>query len=267
MYGREKAWGETDWRRRAGYRWLGELHLPGRLRAWHVMKEMRRLGIWGPEPRAVLDAGGGEGAFAYWLARRFPEWRIVVADNAAATLERGARIKAGLGLTNLELRTADLRHPGDEKAYDFILCTDVLEHIDEDDLVVKHLAMSLKPGGVLLITSPSVPQPRHLALVRWRERRIGFQPSDYGHVRDGYSERQLALLLDHAGLEVDTVKRTFGRFGTLMFDIFFVTGDSRPNPVVFLALFPFYLALGALDLALPGRNGAAVLGVGRKPLL
>ena len=266
MYGREKACGETDWRRRAGYRVLGELHVPGRLRAWHVIKEMKRRGVWGPEPRTVLDAGGGEGAFAYWLARKFPEWRIVVADNEAATLERGDRIKAALGLANLEVRRSDLRDPGDEKAYDLVLCTDVLEHIQEDDLVVKHLALSLKPGGVVIITSPSVPQPRHLPFVRWRERRIGFQPSDYGHVRDGYSERQLARLLEGAGLEVDTVRRTFGRFGTLMFDIFFMTGDSRPNPAVYLALFPFYLALGALDLALPGRNGAAVLGVGRKPL-
>jgi 2-polyprenyl-3-methyl-5-hydroxy-6-metoxy-1,4-benzoquinol methylase len=266
MYGREKAWGETDWRRRAGYLMLGELHAPGRLRAWHVMKEMKRQGVWGPEPRTVLDAGGGEGAFSYWLAKKFPEWHIVVADNEAATLERGERIKAGLKLSNLDVRPTDLRDPGDEKAYDLVLCTDVLEHIEEDDLVVKHLATSLKPGGVLIVTSPSVPQPRHLALVRWRERRIGFHPSDYGHVRDGYSERQLAMLLDHAGLEVETVKRTFGRFGTLMFDIFFVTGDNKPNPLVYAALFPFYMALGGLDVALPGRNGAAVLGVGRKPL-
>lgn len=266
MYGREKVWGETDWKRRAGYFLLGELHAPGRLRAWHVMKELRRLGFRGQEPHTLLDAGGGEGAFAYWFARKFPEWRVVVADNEAATLERGLRIKDGLRLRNLELRAADLRDPTEEKAYDVVLCTDVLEHIQEDDIVVKHLVTALKPGGVLVVTSPSVPQPRHLPLVRWRERRIGFDPSDYGHVRDGYSEGQLTKLFENAGLEVETVRRTFGPFGTLMFDIFFVTGDNRPNVLVYAALFPLYLALARLDVSWPGRRGAAVLGVGRKPL-
>ena len=265
MYGREKAWGETDWKRRAGYYVLGELHCPGRLRAWHVIRELRRLGFWGPRPRSLYDAGGGEGAFAYYVARKFPSWTVVVADNDAETIERGQRIKQELSLRNLEVRTADLRDPGEEERYDVVMCSDVLEHIDEDDRVVKHLAHALRPGGVLIVTSPSVPQPRHLGLVKRRERRIGFSPSDYGHVRDGYSERQLTVLLDDAGLEVETVRRTFGPFGTLMFDVFFVTGDSQPNPALYLALFPFYMTLAALDLWLPGRNGAAILGVGRKP--
>ncbi len=266
MYGREKAWGETDWKRRAGYYLLGELHCPGRLRAWHVVKELRRLGLWGPEPRTLYDAGGGEGAFAYWVARKFPAWTVVVGDNESETLERGERIKHGLGLGNVELRSVDLRDPGEESAYDIIVCSDVLEHIEEDDLVVKHLTYALKPGGVVIVTSPSVPQPRHLPLVRWRERRIGFHPSDYGHVRDGYSEKDLAVLLGNAGLDVETIHRTFGFFGTLMFDVFFVTGDNRPNPLVYAALFPFYMTLAALDLRLGGRDGAAILGIGRKPV-
>lgn len=266
MYGREKAWGETDWRRRTGYRLLGELHLPGRLRAWHVIRELKRLLCWGPEPRTLLDAGGGEGAFSYWVARKFPEWKIVVADNEQDTLERGLRIKDRLRLTNVEVRLSDLRDAVEEKSYDVVLCTDVLEHIAEDGLVLKNLGTALKPGGVVIVTSPSVPQPRHLPLVRWRERRIGFHPSDYGHVRDGYSNTELARLLEHAGLEVESVRHTFGPFGTLMFDLFFATGDNEPHPLVYAALFPLYMALARLDLALPARHGAAVLGVGRKPL-
>jgi SAM-dependent methyltransferase len=235
------------------------------LRAWHLIKELRRLQLWSPESRALYDAGGGEGAFAYYMARRFPAWRVVVADNEARTLERAERIKRGLQLTNLEVRDVDLRDPGDHEVYDVVVCSDVLEHIDEDALVVKHLAHALKPGGILIVTSPSVPQPRHLPLVRWREQRIGFHSSDYGHVRDGYSERQIEVLFDDAGLEVESVRQTFGPFGTLMFDLFFATGDNRPNPVVYAGLFPFYLALGALDLSLTTRRGAAVLGIARKP--
>lgn len=265
MYGREKAWAEPDWKRRIGYAVLGELHIPGRLRIWHVIRELRRLGAWGPAPRALLDAGGGKGAFAYYVARKFPAWRVVVADNETETLERGERIRAGLGLRNLELRETDLREPGEEGAYDVAICSDVLEHIEEDDMVVENLARALKPNGVLVVTSPSVPQPRHLGLVASRERRIGFSPCEYGHVRQGYSDRTLRRLLEKAGLEVDRTRFTFGPAGTLMFDLFFVSGDSQPTPLVYAALFPLYMGLAALDLALPARHGAAILGVGRKP--
>jgi SAM-dependent methyltransferase len=145
-----------------------------------------------------------------------------------------------------------------------VVCADVLEHIEEDDRVVKHLSQALKPDGVLLVTSPSVPQPRHLPLVAWRERRIGFDPSDYGHVRAGYSDHQLRVLFENSGLTVESVRRTFGPAGTLMFDLFFVTGDSRPHPAVYLALFPLYMLLAAVDVLLPTRAGAAVMGIACK---
>jgi len=265
MYGSEKALGERDWRRRIGYKLLGELHIPGRLRIWHLIKEFRRLGLWSPRPLRLLDAGGGEGGFAYYLARRFPTWSVVVGDNEPDTLERGRRIKSALQLDNLEVRHLDLLTLQEEDAYDVIVCSDVLEHIEADDEVVRRLSRALRPGGVLIVTSPGVPQPRHLKLVEWREKRIGFKPSDYGHVRQGYSHESLKGILEQAGLAAETIRWTFGRFGTLMFDIFFVTGDSRPHPAVFAGLFPFYMTLSALDVALPIRHGAAILGVGRRP--
>jgi 2-polyprenyl-3-methyl-5-hydroxy-6-metoxy-1,4-benzoquinol methylase len=265
LYGTEKAFGESDWRRRLGYQFFGELHVPGRLRVWHVIRELKRAGVWGPRALRLLDAGGGEGAFAYHVARRFPAWTVVVADNEAATLERGSRIRAALGLKNLEVRDADLLAFDADEKFDVVVCSDVLEHIEDDQRVVDNLGAALKPGGILIVTSPSVPQPKHLALVAWRERRIGFSPVDYGHVRQGYSEADLGKLFASAGLETERIRRTFGPCGTLMFDLFFVTGDSRPNPLVFAALFPLYMTLSALDVGLHYKTGAAVLGSARKP--
>jgi hypothetical protein len=84
-------------------------------------------------------------------------------------------------------------------------------------------------------------------------------------VRQGYSRERLARLLTNAGLDVEVVRYTFGRCGTLMFDLFFATGDSRPNPVLYGLLFPLYMLLAGLDRLLPAPHGAAVLGVARKP--
>src|SRR3989449_7560682 len=250
VHGREQAGGASDLKRRLGYQLFGELHVPGRLRSWHVMKELRRRGLWDSTPRALLDAGGGEGAFAYHVARRFPSWQVAVADNEPATIERAWHIKHGLRLDNLEVREVDLLYPGDESAWDIIVCADVLEHIESHDVVVKHLAHALRPGGILIVNSPSVPQPRHLPMVAWRERRIGFHPSDYGHVRDGYSAEDLRLLLENAGLEVDTIKFTFGRPDTLMFNPFLATAANAPNPLVYARLLPLNIGSASWDTTL-----------------
>ncbi|MFI5330658.1 MAG: class I SAM-dependent methyltransferase [Desulfobaccales bacterium] len=39
--------------------------------------------------------------------------------------------------------------------YDLIVMTDVLEHVDEDELSLKNLNLRLKPGGYLLVTVPA----------------------------------------------------------------------------------------------------------------
>ncbi|ETX09169.1 class I SAM-dependent methyltransferase [Candidatus Entotheonella palauensis] len=265
LFGREKRYGEADRKRRLGYTLFGEMHIPGRLRVWHLIKALRRLGFWQPGPLAMLDAGGGEGAFAYYCARRFPAWQVVVADDEPDTIARGQQIAGGLGLKNLRVQLADLTAFCATACYDIVICSDVLEHIEDDRTVVRNLARALKPGGVLCLTSPSIPQRRHLALVAWRERRIGFHPSQYGHVRDGYSVADMQHFLAANDLTVETLCWTFGRFGTLMFDIFFVTGDNRPSPLVYAALFPFYMGLSVLDVALPNRSGSAIMAVGRRP--
>ena len=265
MFGREKAYGESDWKRRLGYRLLGEMHIPGRLRVWHLIKELRRLGYWRPAPITLLDAGGGEGAFAYYCARRFPQWQVIVADDEPDTIARGQQIKTRLALHNLEVRHADLMDFHDENSYDVVICSDVLEHIEDDDLVVQNLARTLKPGGILCLTSPSIPQRKHLALVARREQRIGFDPAQYGHVRDGYSVDDMRRFMQQTGLETEAIRWTFGRFGTLMFDLFFVTGDSQPHPLVYALLFPVYMGLSCLDVLMPNRSGSAIMAIGRHP--
>jgi len=265
LFGREKRFGETDWKRRLGYSLLGEMHIPGRLRVWHLINVLQRLGLWRSTPLAMLDAGGGEGAFAYYCARRFPDWQVVVADDEPDTIARGLQIVEGLGLQNLQVQQADLTDFHAVGRYDIVICSDVLEHIQDDRSAVRNLACALKPGGVLCLTSPSIPQRRHLALVARRERRIGFHPSQYGHVRNGYSAADMRQFLEANDLTIETIRWTFGRFGTLMFDLFFITGDNRPAPLAYAVLFPLYMGLAALDVALPTRSGSAIMAVGRKP--
>lgn len=52
--------------------------------------------------------------------------------------------------------------PIPDKTYDIILCTEVLKHTPDPQLVIKELSRLLKPGGILILTAPFC-SPTHFA--------------------------------------------------------------------------------------------------------
>jgi ubiquinone/menaquinone biosynthesis C-methylase UbiE len=249
--------------KRWGYRLFGELHVPGRIRSGHIIKRIERLGLIS-RPIRMLDAGSGRGDLAIHLARRCPHWQIVGVDLSPSRTETAQSVSQKLGLNNADFRTGSLEELGFRDAFDLIVSADVLEHIEDDRRALRNMFLALRPGGYLIVTSPSIPQRRHLGLVRWREKRIGFHPSDYGHVRDGYSKLEIQEKFREAGGRAVSCYFPFGLFGTLAFDLFFVIGDNQPNPIVFGLLFPLLLALGWLDVRFLSETGSAILAVGTK---
>ena len=74
-FGIEKAAGEPSRMRRNAYRYLGEIHIPGRIRLNHVFREIKALGL--PESGVrMLDAGTGRGDIALHCARLHPDWQV-----------------------------------------------------------------------------------------------------------------------------------------------------------------------------------------------
>ncbi len=262
-YGQDKWICETQTVKRWGYRLFGELHVPGRLRSNHILRQLQSVGLSNRSIR-VLDAGSGRGDLAIFLARKFPHWQVLGVDASSERVAIARHAADHLGLTNVRFETGSLERLSFEDEFGLIINADVLEHIEDDRLVLRNLFRALRPGGHLIVTSPSIPQRKHLPLVRWREKRIGFHPSDYGHVRDGYSKDDIREKFVAAGGHVTYSLLTYGFFGTLAFDLFFVIGDNRPNPVVFAALFPFLLGLAWLDLHFLSDTGCAILAVGTK---
>ena len=101
-------------------------------------------------PRRVLDAGGGHGAYAAALARRWPGLQATVLDLPAAAGHQPAGIRFVAG----DLRTADLGGP-----YDVVLLLSVLPHLapDHATAVVYRSAAALAPGGLLVTAGPEEP--------------------------------------------------------------------------------------------------------------
>ena len=170
--------------------------------------DFRRLAL--TPGMTVLDAGCGEGRHAFEALRRGA--RIVAMDVQRRDLARTRFLLAsvareGVSLPNgtagvsgaahaLTLQGNAQRLPFPGECFDRVICSEVLEHVQNPMAAARELARVLRPGGHLAV---SVPTP----MTEWAFR---FASDDYfntpgGHVRI-FTPRRLVRLMARAGLEV-----------------------------------------------------------------
>jgi ubiquinone/menaquinone biosynthesis C-methylase UbiE len=143
--------------------------------------EIARLGI--AQDACILDLGTSSGTNLRML--RESGFAYVTGLDASDEAIRCCRDK-GLG----PLVKGDIaRLPFDDNTADLVLATDVIEHIDHDDVALHEIARVLKPGGAVLITVPAFP-------MLW-----GIQDQVGEHKRR-YRRPQLNHLVNRVGLQV-----------------------------------------------------------------
>jgi O-antigen biosynthesis protein len=105
---------------------------------------------WVPGKR-VLDAGCGTGYGTAMLADGRPDSLVGVdiSDDAVAD----AREKLGEDVEFVRADVHDL--PFDTASFDVVACFEVIEHLDRQPDAIAELKRLLRPGGVLLISSPN----------------------------------------------------------------------------------------------------------------
>lgn len=217
------------------------------LRAWYVHRALRAI-LAQPSagPIHVLDAGCGFGQYAYWLLRQDPRVRVTAVDLKETYLTRAQRFFEQVGLGDrISFRRHDLTEPlAEEGVFDVALSVDVLEHIEDDRAALESMARALRPGGYLVLSTPSdLGGSDALA--------TGASFIDE-HVREGYSIAELAGKLDAVGLRVTDWTYTYGHFGSLGWRLL-VKQPIRLLSRSWLlapALLPYYLICGPLGIAL-----------------
>jgi SAM-dependent methyltransferase len=99
---------------------------------------------------SVLEVGCGVGAQTLTLAERSPRARITSIDVSADSVAEAARRVADAGLTNVELRQADIFALQFEPAsFDHVFVCFVLEHLARRVEALEILARLLRPGGTI----------------------------------------------------------------------------------------------------------------------
>jgi SAM-dependent methyltransferase len=126
-------------------------------------------------------------------------------DASAEGVRRGNLSAAALGLT-AQFAQRDLTVPSqlddnERQRATVAICSEVLEHVDEPDVLLLHVTEYLAPGCRLVITVPGGPRSAF-------DRHIGH--------RRHFSARRLRHLLETAGFEEVTVRRA----GFPFFDLY-----------------------------------------------
>jgi 2-polyprenyl-3-methyl-5-hydroxy-6-metoxy-1,4-benzoquinol methylase len=233
------------------------------LRTWHIHKELRRFSRSkkGIEGVRVFDAGSGFGQYAYYLARKNPDWSIFGLDVKIEEIDACRSFFKKIGLVNAEFDVGDLTVFQKENSFDLILSVDVMEHIEPDEKVFGNFHLSLKSGGMLLISTPS-DQGGSDVDEHNEESFIG------EHVRDGYSKKEIEEKLKRAGFERVETHYTYGLPGKISWRFsmkypIMLLGVSKLFlillPVYYLLVMPFALLLNFVDVRMNHSSGTGLL--------
>ena len=206
----------------------------------------------GLRPNAVLDCGCGDGSLLSVIARRIPCGRLHGIDIA----ENVPLHRSGLPI---QFRAGDLGRPVPEEmhgAYDLVLCSEVIEHVENDGMVLRNLADLTASGGVVVLTTQTG--------------KIYRTEEFLGHIRH-YNPRDLCARMEQTGLDIQkwdvagwpwlNLQKITAHYlqGTVQKKIVQANTLSFPVRALFSVLFRLY-ALSSR------RRGPQIVILARKPV-
>jgi SAM-dependent methyltransferase len=159
---------------------------------WRLRRHLRH-GTW-----RTLDAGCGAGEFTLYAAKL---GNRAIGLSFDERLNQLGQLRAQiLHIANVEFRTVDLRALDQLKKplgkFDQIICFETIEHILNDEKVIRDLANLLQPGGQLLVTAP-------FKYARRLPDEVLSEHEDSGHVRWGYTHSERCALFERSGLQAE----------------------------------------------------------------
>ncbi len=139
------------------------------------------------EISSILDIGGGVGFHTTALSTiANPNAKVILVDLSLRGLklaQQAFSFQHVIGLNVLQGNAENL--PINEKSIDFLICTEVLEHIESDAQALNEVFRVLKVGGIAYITVPLEIKAN----------------KGYGHLRT-YTQKSLSEALTNTGFEI-----------------------------------------------------------------
>jgi len=96
-----------------------------------------------------LDIGSGTGALIQLIKEHYPDLETSVCDYSDAFMK----------IPGQKVETVDLNHdtlPYKDNSFDLITFTEVAEHLENHHTIIREIYRVLKPGGMLVMTTPNI---------------------------------------------------------------------------------------------------------------
>ena len=244
------------------------------LRTWHVKKAFRR---WAKDYRGkeanILDAGSGFGQYSYFMSKMDPRWNIKGVDVKEEQIADCNNFFNQINRNNAHFEVADLVKFNEKDKYDFILSVDVMEHIEDDVQVFKNFFAAMRPGGTLLISTPS-DQGGSDVHDHEHDHEDGEHSFIDEHVRDGYNIREIQDKLAEAGFKDTEASYTYGTPGKISWKLSMKYPILMLNaskiffiilPFYYLITFPISLVLNYMDVNMKHDTGTGLNVITHKP--
>lgn len=235
------------------------------LRAWHVQRELRK---WKVESGAkdgrgmhLYDAGAGFGQYSYWLSGQLPEARITAIDVKDEQVADCNNFFRRIARPQVHFEVGDVTTFQQPHAFDLVVCVDVMEHILEDEAALRCYSTSLKPGGMLIISTPS------------DQGGSDVHDGDEGsfieeHVRDGYNIDDLRAKCIRNGFSKVEARYSYGTPGQISWKLsmkwpllmlqvskaFFIV-----LPFYYLLAYPIAFVLNMADVRMKHPTGTGLI--------
>ena len=118
------------------------------------------------EAKTLLDVGCGRGRNLTAFAKVIPSARLVGTDIAPSAVE----YIRGLGFEG-QVCDASVALPFENGFFDVVTCGEVLEHVVNTDRLLEEVSRTLRPDGLMILTTPNLAYfPNRLLLL------LGIQP-------------------------------------------------------------------------------------------
>jgi len=194
---------------------IGLPHPGGRLRTRIFLSIIENKGL-------TLDAGCGEGAICRELAKR--GYKMIGVDINKSALEYAKDAAKKINTKPIFIYGDIQKMPFPENKFDQVVSLDVLEHVDNHMKAIKEIRKVLKKGGTFIA---SMPTPYYLTKSLFG---MNFEKElkAIGHVREGYTYKNLKSILEQNGFKVIAHKEYYGFFSRLSNELFYlILGAKR----------------------------------------
>ncbi len=186
---------------------------PGIPLRWHALKNILKSEI--EAGSVILDIGGYDGYISHKLRGIFPHLKIAVVDVD----------KSGLGIAREcdlnAICASGLALPVGDNRIDVVLCLDIIEHIEEDYLLISEISRVLKKKGKIILTTPMQNGISFPFLSREKTDALN---KSWGHFHKGFSLEKIKMLFEKNGLKIVTTGSFFNLISRFVYRFAVLSG-------------------------------------------